>query len=885
MRRTALAALLALGLAAPATAAPHVDFLVAPGLNNGPQNYSISATDHHFLFDWYADAGDSVTAVNCNTDGGPFTNCVGSQYDADIPIVNPPPAVNVYLDEGPHTVIVRVSAVNSGVPYTTDFPYSWFVDSVKPDVVGLPQLSNTSITHYVLGQAVPDVYCTDASPSSGIALCTPTTVDTSQLGTYENDYTAVDNAGNFRTYTRDYRVDPPPYASLILGDDPVAYYKFEDGLNALWPANGGAADSSAGGSHPGSYENEVMLGGQAAPTCQQLAEPPFACAQTGDTTGSSASFDGGTTGAGYVRSSVPHAHRLTIEADVRPIDTAERVIADIEGDVTLGTDGAGHYRCVRGSKTVTGGSETGDWTHVACVLDGFRLRLYVNGVQEDSIGAPPLAGNGPTILDVGRANTSPGAWRGLIDELAYYDHAVSGERLGLRSQLLDVEDENWAGSEDPEEDVTPPRVVIASPPADAQYSVDAQSVHRPAAIFFCDDPGNPGVPISEPDCHGQVFDSNGFVADVQAGDPLPFTGDHYYRLRVGAKSPSGLQSHLTHFYSVFGPAGSGFANLIKCTPPSGLNGPFPCGSPISYWRLDEAPGDGTLHDQMGSHPGTFRNDSSPGGPGISGDQNSTRAFFGRGGYAEVGGIDDQRHAYTFEAWVEPRTSGDMWIADHGDATELFITGGQFAFRPERREPLVLGPATGPMAPTPGQWSHVVATWDGMVARLYVNGNRVASHATSHWPNGTDTLYLGRGDNEAGVGNLDGRLDEVTFYGVALSGDTILQHYLADPPAPAADGLLPVSATSTVHKPTQKPRAKAAPAVRCGRRVKGARTCRITMARAVKRLTVNAGGRRVAARKLRAGRGTVRLKTRARRATFLGHVASGRVVKRVVVKLR
>lgn len=882
MRRGGVIALLALGLAAPASARPYVTIQLAPGLNNTPQNYSINAADNHFQFDFYADAGDLVTAVTCNTDGGPFTNCVGGVYDADIPIVNPPPAINSYLDEGPHTVVIRVVAVNSGAPATWDFPYSWFVDSVKPDVVGLPQLSNTTITRYVLGQSVADVYCTDASPSSGIAFCSPTEVDTSDLGTYENDYTAVDNAGNFRTYTRDYRVDPPSYASLILGDDPVAYYKFEDGIGALWPANGGAADSSPSGSHPGSYENEVMLGAQPAPTCQQQAEPPFACSQTGDFSGSSASFDGGATGAGYVRASVPHAHRVTIEADVRPIDTDERVIADLEGDLTLGTDGAGHYRCVRGAKTVTGGAETTDWTHVACVLDGLRLRLYVNGVQEAMVGAQPLAGNGPTILDIGRANTSPGGWRGLIDELAYYDHAVSGARLGLREDLLDVEDEDWAGSEDAEEDVTPPRVAIASPPANAQYSVDAEAVHRPAAIFFCDDPGNPGVPIYDPDCHGQVFDSNGFVADIQPGELLPFTGDHYYRLRVQAQSPSGLTSHRTHFYTVFGPAGSGYANLIKCTPPSGLNGPFPCQSPIGYWRLDEAPGDDTLHDQMGGHHGSFKNDTSPGGPGVSGDQDSTRAFFGRGGYAEVGGIDDQRHAYTFEAWVEPRTTSDMWIADHGDATELFVKDGQFAFRPERREPLVLGPDTGALAPTPGQWSHVVATWDGRVARLYVNSNRVASATTTHWPNGTDTLYLGRGDGEAGIGTLDGRLDEVTFYGVALSHDTILQHYLADPPAPAADGLLPV-ASQPGHR--AKHRAKRSAAVRCGKRHRGVRTCTIVMASRVKRLTVNAGGHRVATRKLKRGRGTVRLRTKAKRATFLGHTASGRVVKRVVVRLR
>lgn len=80
-----------------------------------------------------------------------------------------------------------------------------------------------------------------------------------------------------------------------------------------------------------------------------------------------------------------------------------------------------------------------------------------------------------------------------------------------------------------------------------------------------------------------------------------------------------------------------------------------------------------------------------------------------------------------------------------------------------------------------QWSHVVATWDGAVAKLYVNGALInavndipAGQSTVYNPSTTATLTLGAlGDDSS---PYRGRVDEVAFYPSALSLEQIAAHY-------------------------------------------------------------------------------------------------------------
>ena len=84
-----------------------------------------------------------------------------------------------------------------------------------------------------------------------------------------------------------------------------------------------------------------------------------------------------------------------------------------------------------------------------------------------------------------------------------------------------------------------------------------------------------------------------------------------------------------------------------------------------------------------------------------------------------------------------------------------------------------------MAPvTFNQWSHVVGTYDGATAKLYINGALVAS-TTVNAPitHSANSLMIGQGPGSTNY-TWNGSLDEVALYGSALSAAQILQHYNA-----------------------------------------------------------------------------------------------------------
>ena len=75
------------------------------------------------------------------------------------------------------------------------------------------------------------------------------------------------------------------------------------------------------------------------------------------------------------------------------------------------------------------------------------------------------------------------------------------------------------------------------------------------------------------------------------------------------------------------------------------------------------------------------------------------------------------------------------------------------------------------APTVGQWEHVAATYDGSVARFYVDGVEVATKPFTGQVGSSNTWRLGAFDNTP-TGFFDGLVDNVRVYDRALSAAEI-----------------------------------------------------------------------------------------------------------------
>ena len=107
--------------------------------------------------------------------------------------------------------------------------------------------------------------------------------------------------------------------------------------------------------------------------------------------------------------------------------------------------------------------------------------------------------------------------------------------------------------------------------------------------------------------------------------------------------------------------------------------------------------------------------------------------------------------------------------------------------------------TSPVGLTPGVFTQVVGVWDGTSIHIYVNGELQASAEATRRPSSSSTFYVGFGEIAPW---FKGSLDEVAYYGKALTPGRILEHFLADPPPPAES--MDPDSTVTSEDPADPP---------------------------------------------------------------------------------
>ena len=207
-------------------------------------------------------------------------------------------------------------------------------------------------------------------------------------------------------------------------------------------------------------------------------------------------------------------------------------------------------------------------------------------------------------------------------------------------------------------------------------------------------------------------------------------------------------------------------------------------SPVAYWRLGESSGT-TAVDEIGTSHGTYTNGYTLGQSGAVSDPNTAVALNGSNGRVVVPSTAAALNVtgnLSVEAWIRPgrlRPSTPGCFSRYNGTTVQYLLAYDTA-RTNMR--FVLDVASGRHHATSnaelrdGLWHHIVGTWDGATARLYVDG--VVQTATG---TGSGAVQVANtttiiGSDSVPAGYYSGMVDEVAVYASALTPARILTHH-------------------------------------------------------------------------------------------------------------
>lgn len=194
---------------------------------------------------------------------------------------------------------------------------------------------------------------------------------------------------------------------------------------------------------------------------------------------------------------------------------------------------------------------------------------------------------------------------------------------------------------------------------------------------------------------------------------------------------------------------------------------------IAHWRLD-----GNAKDYAGENDGTIVGDANY----TTGQVNRSFLFNGSN-YIETTDIF-YSNTLSIEAWVNFAyncTAGKICsiVNKRGSGNELSfaISSGKVVFQAwnESNSPVFSFYSTDLSNDV---WHHVAATFDGSMAKIYVNGilNSSTASVTGAIQNTTSIYRIGADGSALGTRKFNGSIDEVTIYNRSLSAAEILDHY-------------------------------------------------------------------------------------------------------------
>ena len=256
---------------------------------------------------------------------------------------------------------------------------------------------------------------------------------------------------------------------------------------------------------------------------------------------------------------------------------------------------------------------------------------------------------------------------------------------------------------------------------------------------------------------------------------------------IGGSASTGQRTIYTQFKDRSGKWGPTESDSILFetgeTGPSAYSSAVLADTPVGYWRLGE-PGGTTANDSAGSNTGDYTNAPQLDSASLLAGDTANRSvrFDGTNDHVSVPHSTSLNPSaqVSVEAWIKPEalpaTGGFAAIAAKRESYALQLNGPRLEFTimqngTRRRTQAPVG------AVAVGQTYHVVGTYDGANARLYINGTQVAATAL--------TGAIGPASNSFNIASwsgtnefLRGNVDDVAVYNSALSPARISAHYAA-----------------------------------------------------------------------------------------------------------
>lgn len=228
------------------------------------------------------------------------------------------------------------------------------------------------------------------------------------------------------------------------------------------------------------------------------------------------------------------------------------------------------------------------------------------------------------------------------------------------------------------------------------------------------------------------------------------------------------------------------AHYAEAAAPSGYAAEVLADNPLGYWRLGETSGTVMTDASGNGRNGVYENGPGLGATGLlTGDSDKAVDFVGAGSTA--------RGRVPFGSWMNVSSVTVEAVVNLDVTTEQMIverdpqTGGggvrpwHFRVYLNKFEFVLNGGAVTTSVGTisAGTTYHLAATYDGVSAKLYING---ALDTTVTWGGALSTslthpIWIGL-SSFANIWPVNGRIDEVAVYPTTLSAGRIAAHYAA-----------------------------------------------------------------------------------------------------------